>query len=573
METCAERKETVSTSRLSTLCFVFLLGKQNCIPNTHATRTMKFPVSIAFTVLGISSVADVSAFQTKSSTLPSLNGRPLTPTTTTKSLLEKKTNRASFSFKSVTTTSTQLESVSPLTAIASSPIGALSVLAGIIVVHEAGHYLAARSFNITVEEFAIGFGPKLLGFEALGNDFNLRALPLGGYVRFPENYNITEAEVLRREAQNAFMKRREAEEWTWKEDAANILTFGMWDERRREARKAETESQLEIEVAQRSWWQKILSQKKNQGTGKDPEDVNIEYYEDPNLLQNRPWTERAVVLSGGVIFNMLLAFSLYFGEIQFGSGIPQPSFDAGVVVSQTPRSDGAAAGLLKQGDLLVAVNGRPLEIRSPTPKGASMQVSDVIGSIRQTPAGGAIEFKVLRNAKEVDVAITPKTNGGSTTIGVMLGPNFKRTEKLQSKDTIQAAKLAYQYLSQVISQTLDGVLSLIGMFLMGQSPPPGQSVSGPIGLIRSGTEIVSTRDLTAVILFASALSVNLGVINALPLPALDGGQLAFVLAEAVTGKKIDQKLQEGITSVAVLLLLFLSVSTAVSDVGSIITSR
>jgi regulator of sigma E protease len=75
--------------------------------------------------------------------------------------------------------------------------------------------------------------------------------------------------------------------------------------------------------------------------------------------------------------------------------------------------------------------------------------------------------------------------------------------------------------------------------------------------------------LATVLAFAGALSVNLGVINALPLPALDGGQLLFVLAEAVTGRKIDQRIQEGLTSVAVLLLLFVTVSTTFSDVGNI----
>lgn len=83
--------------------------------------------------------------------------------------------------------------------------------------------------------------------------------------------------------------------------------------------------------------------------------------------------------------------------------------------------------------------------------------------------------------------------------------------------------------------------------------------------------MVATKDLTAVLLFAAALSVNLGVINALPLPALDGGQLVFVLAEALTGRKVDQRLQEGITSVAVLFLLWVSVSAAIGDVGNILS--
>jgi membrane-associated protease RseP (regulator of RpoE activity) len=252
--------------------------------------------------------------------------------------------------------STELH-VSPLTALASSPLGAVSVLAGIVCFHEAGHYLAARSFNITVEEFSVGFGPKLLGFQAVGNAFNLRALPLGGYVRFPENYDMVKAEEMQEEARQAFLKRREEEGWTGWQEFLNTLTFGQWDERRRQQGKAEQAQQAVEEAAKRSWWQKAIQPKSTTTITNDPEDFEIDYYDDPNLLQNRPWFERAVVLSGGVVFNMILAFSLYFGEINLGSGIPKPIFDSGVVVSQAPRPDGAAMGLLRQGDIITRING------------------------------------------------------------------------------------------------------------------------------------------------------------------------------------------------------------------------
>lgn len=153
----------------------------------------------------------------------------------------------------------------------------------------------------------------------------------------------------------------------------------------------------------------------------------------------------------------------------------------------------------------------------------------------------------------------------------MLSPNLLKVEKLQSNDPVVAARLAWEYLSAIFAQTLGGILSVLQTFVMNSKPPPGQSISGPIGLIKQGSNVVATKDLTAVLLFAAALSVNLGVINALPLPALDGGQLVFVLAEALTGRKVDQRLQEGITSVAVLFLLWVSVSAAIGDVGNILS--
>ena len=312
---------------------------------------MKLSVSIAITLLGLT-----SGFQTPSTTNLRRHGTrsdQACPSSLKKPLYLPATSRGRHN-----PSTTELELAPALTAIASSPIGAISVLAGIVTVHEFGHYLAARSYNISVDEFAVGFGPKLGGFKAFGNEFNLRALPLGGYVRFPINYDVNATQQLEQAARDAFMQRRKDEEWGPVQDFINIATFGIWDERRRRQRKEQQALQEVEEASKRSWFQKAV------GVGNipkkvevDPEDFEIEYYDDPDLLQNRPWFQRAVVLSMGVIFNMILAFSLYFGEIRFGSGIPEPVFDSGVVISQAPLKGGASVGILQEGDVIVGVNG------------------------------------------------------------------------------------------------------------------------------------------------------------------------------------------------------------------------
>ena len=219
-------------------------------------------------------------------------------------------------------------------------------------------------------------------------------------------------------------------------------------------------------------------------------------------------------------------------------------------------------------------SGNPLLLsKSGGSASAQKQVGDVIAAIRATPDGDNVNLQIKRNNKDSvqDIPIQPKKADGSSSpsIGVMLSPKFSEMKKLHSDQTLEAIGLAYGYFSSVFKQTLDGFLNLLGTLLMGKGPPPGAQVSGPVGLIKTGTDVVSTKDLAAVLAFAGALSINLGVINALPLPALDGGQLLFVVAEAVTGRKVDQRLQEGITSAAVLLLLFVTLSTTFSDVGSI----
>jgi len=506
------------------------------------------------------------------------------------------------------TSPTQLNTLPSLSA---SPLGAIAVLGGIVIIHEAGHYLAARTFNITVEEFSVGFGPKLVGFAAFGNEFNLRALPMGGYVRFPENYDgeaVQKNEELKRVARRIL--RDERKEWNTKDEALNAATLGYWDERkfdeRRKEKKLEREEAAKVAKGSQPFWARLFggngngSKKANADVDIDEiyknldelENIGVEYYDDPQLLQNRPWPERAVVLSGGVIFNLLLALSIYFaaiGPLPVGSsqGLPRAIFDNGVVVKQTPRSDGPSSGLLREGDVITGINGRPIQIAGSTKTSVSAgqkQVSDVISVIRATPDGESVSVNVLRAqggalasgsgeaAKKTSqtIIIQPKRSDGTTqTIGVMLGPNFDRLERLKSDDPIVALKLAWEYLSDIFTQTLLGTLSVLTSFLSPIGSAPGQKVSGPIGLISQGSSVVATKDATAVLLFAAGLSVNLGVINALPLPALDGGQLVFVVAEAITGKKVDQKFQEGVTSIAVFFLLYVSLSAAIGDIGSL----
>ena len=293
-------------------------------------------------------------------------------------------------------TSSSSSQLNALPGLSPDPLGALAVLAGIVLVHESGHYLAARAFNISVEEFSIGFGPKILGFEKFGNEFNLRALPLGGYVRFPENFDselVQENDQIRRDARSEIRQiEREQnidKEWNVKEEVLNAVTLGFWNERKsdndRKQRLIERKERVEankMELESIPLWKRLFvktasaassTSTNNANNSNDNNDIDkiyevldnsenfvIEYSDDPQLLQNRPWQERAVVLSGGVIFNLLLAFGIYFGEIGplGGSGLPRAVFDDGVIVAQSPRSGGPSDGALLKGDIITGINGK-----------------------------------------------------------------------------------------------------------------------------------------------------------------------------------------------------------------------
>lgn len=323
--------------------------------------------------------------------------------------------------------STILTSASLLPSLPSSitsPLASLSVLAFVILIHELGHFSAARSFNINVDEFSVGVGPKLFGFKRnvdtgkisfgkskedkgeegdgvenvnksvavknVDNDtsekneieFNLRVIPLGGYVRFPENYNMTQEfqlEVQADEKRNEIdriVKERRREDLSENgifASLTNVIQSFTDKEKVKEERLLALEAmskdlkQKEKPKSSSGWWTNIFKSKnvekktdertiviEEDGTVSTPP---IEYYDDPNLLQNRGWVQRAVVLAGGVVFNILLAFTLYFGELTLGSGLYRPAFDQGLVVSSIPRPDGPSVGMLKRGDVILSLNG------------------------------------------------------------------------------------------------------------------------------------------------------------------------------------------------------------------------
>jgi RIP metalloprotease RseP len=308
----------------------------------------------------------------------------------------------------------------------------------------------------------------------------------------------------------------------------------------------------------------------------------IEYYDDPNLLQNRPWTQRAVVLAGGVVFNILLAFTCYFGELST-TGLPQPVFREGALITQAPRVDGPSNGLLHKGDVIVGINGKPLmTTRSPNVMQSQEAINEFISEIRKSSPGESLRLSIIQAAADgagaskgpIDVVVKPQLNSDNArSIGVMLSPNYVRTDKIKAESLPDAVVKASKATSDITTSTARSLLTLLGNVFMGKGTG-SQSVSGPIGLIKQGSDVVSSaasgRDIAAVVGFAAAISCNLAVVNSLPLPALDGGQLVFVLAEGLTGKKIDQKRQEEINALALFLLLAFSLNTAVGDVGRLI---
>lgn len=213
---------------------------------------------------------------------------------------------------------------------------------------------------------------------------------------------------------------------------------------------------------------------------------------------------------------------------------------------------------------------------NPSASLSQKAISDFISVIRATPDGETLNLAVVRKkgAEPVAITIQPKRLEANApkTIGVMLSPNFVKTELIKVDNPAKAVVPAAKLVSSVTKETAEGLLTFFGQIITFKDTG-GQQVSGPIGLIKTGSDVVSTQNWGTVFAFAAAISINLGVVNAFPLPALDGGQLVFVLVEAVSGRKVDQRLQEEIIGITVLLLIFVSINAALGDVQNLLLKK
>ena len=324
-------------------------------------------------------------------------------------------------------------------------LGALVVLTGVALWHEAGHYLAARVIaGIHPEEFSVGFGPKVLGFQMFGDAFSLRAIPAGGYVRL---------------------------------NAQDLLALA--------------------------------------------------------------WPQRILISSMGVIFNFLLSFAIFYQKLLFGDGLVALSFGPGVrVAGLTP--DSVATGLLQPGDAIVALRNKPIVIEKNSPSDEESQrwIGMLISAVQATPEGKSLHLTVLPkdSAAPVQVSLEPKRivsqktgKLGPPSVGVILQPNIMGTERLQTDSATEAAVLASRYALAIGKEITMGLKRFFSDISVGKSSD--YQIRGPVGVIEKATHIVATRDRTTVASYVAAMSINLGVINLIPIPPADGFQIAFVVGQ------------------------------------------
>ena len=207
--------------------------------------------------------------------------------------------------------------------------------------------------------------------------------------------------------------------------------------------------------------------------------------------------------------------------------------------------------------------------------------------IRGGKEGQPVLLDIMRaNTNTVEkLSLTPRPTlqadravPGPLSLGLPLAPNFLRTDYVLATSFPNALSLSLRTTSQTTYDISSSLLSVLKSTFLTKNSSQQAALSGPVGLIRAGSSVVSTRDVHALVFFVSTVSINLAVVNSLPIPGLDGGQLAFLFAGEFwetrnEGKKIDPRSQDEINALALLFLLALSFSATVGDVKDLIGKR
>ncbi|WP_298592517.1 RIP metalloprotease RseP [uncultured Mitsuokella sp.] len=331
---------------------------------------------------------------------------------------------------------------------------AIFVFGLLVLVHELGHFITAKLTGMRVDEFAIGFGPKLVSFKHGETAYSIRAVPLGGF---------------------------------------------------------------------------------NDIAGMDPEDKDA----GDRGYSAKPVLSRMIVIIAGSAMNLILPIFLFFG-IYFFSGVATPSTEP--VLGKVIEGEAADKAGLQDGDRIIAIDGKPVETWT-----------DLLAAIRNK-GGETLSFRVARGGEEVEAQVTPVYDAQQkrAMVGVM---GATETRHPGFAESVQLAVTRTAAILYAMAEALYKILLELS----------GAELAGPLGVAQMAGE-VAQMGFVPLLNFAAFLSLNLGLVNLFPIPALDGGHFLLLCVEAVRGKPLGPKAFGYVQRVGIALLLLLMLFATKNDI-------
>ncbi|NLX91234.1 MAG: RIP metalloprotease RseP [Firmicutes bacterium] len=268
--------------------------------------------------------------------------------------------------------------------------------------------------------------------------------------------------------------------------------------------------------------------------GEDPEDLPQE-----GNFQEKPLLNRFAVIAAGSVMNFLLAVVLF--SLLFFLIVGVPGTDSTRVGAVLPQSRAFEAGI-RENDLILAIDGVKMN-----------NWNSVVSKINSSP-GKELTIHIERNQQDIFISVVPEEKDGRGLIGI--------TPVYEKYNFFSSIVLGVDYFFFWIKLIFVGLYQMI----TGIIPP---DVTGPVGIVGVIGEVMQ-EGISNLFSLTAVISINLGIINLLPIPALDGSRLVFLLLEGIRGKPIDPKKEGFIHFIGFTFLILLMIFIAFQDITRLI---
>jgi regulator of sigma E protease len=429
-----------------------------------------------------------------------------------------------------------------------SVVAVIGVLGFMILIHEFGHYAVAKLLGVRVEQFAIGFGKRLVGFRRGETDYRINAIPLGGYVKMSGENPMDQRTDDPREFMNHSRWHRFLIAIAG--PAMNILlaiflltTVYM----------VHYEYPVYLDKPAVLDGVKPGSAAAQAGLQAGDRIVKVDNIENPTweqleprvwLSPNQPLT--VTVQRGNQVFDKtIVPKPVTSSEVGSAGWYAENSVVVGRVEPQLP----AAKAGIKEEDQIVALNGQPVH-----------SLETVIDSLQQTK-DKPVDLTVLRGGQTLHFTMSPvlsKTEDPKEN-RYRLGFSNKGAVKVTTLPFAKALNLSLERNRQYSLMILELAKKLV------QRKISLRAVSGPIGIAQEAGYAAQQKGWTPLMELTAGISLNLGIFNLLPIPILDGGVILFLLIEGLMRRDISMNIKERVYQAAFVFLVLFAVMVIYND--------
>jgi regulator of sigma E protease len=423
-----------------------------------------------------------------------------------------------------------------------STLAFVFVLGVLVFVHELGHFLMARRIGVRVLTFSLGFGPKLLRYQRGDTEYCISAIPLGGYVKMAGET----AEDPRSGRDDEFLSKTK-----WQRfqvlimgPAMNVLLaiVVMAGVLYRGADVPAYESQPPVVGS-------VVGGSPAERAGIEPGDriVSVAGREVPTwerfFVTVMPRANREIELVLERDGQRRLIDIVPDAQTKYEMG------DIGVLPELRPQVQNVLAGEaadeagFRRGDVILAVDGRPVD-----------REFDLRKEISSRP-GEAMTFTMRRGDQSLDLVATPRELDGTARLGFNFTPYEVRTIEPGPLQAVQMSVKRNLEWSTLIFQTLGGLI-------LGETSP--RQLMGPVGIAQLSGGAAEAGWIPLLTLLAM-ISLNLGIINLLPIPVLDGGHIFIMALEGIARRDFSVRLKEKMLMAGLVVLMVLMVTVIYND--------